>query len=76
MKKIVVYGKENCPNCVTLTNELKLKEIPYIYVDVVKDKEAHIMLINENCRSVPQIFVDGALYGSLQSLNTLIESYR
>lgn len=76
MNEIVIYGKPNCPNCDTLKTELEINAIPYNYIDVTEDSESYAMLISENFRSVPQIFVGGMAYGSLSQLPKLVENYR
>ena len=40
MKEVVVYGKPNCPNCVTVKNILNTRGIEFDYIDVTEDQDA------------------------------------
>lgn len=37
MKKLVIYGKEDCGQCTALVNRLKSDDIPYTYLKLDED---------------------------------------
>lgn len=51
----VVYGKENCPNCVTLKETLDAKGVTYKYIDVgLEENEDSLQLLKDSgFRGVP-----------------------
>jgi glutaredoxin-like protein NrdH len=52
-----VYGKQNCPNCVTTKALLEQHNAPYEYIDIAEDNEARERLMSAGFRSVPQVYV-------------------
>lgn len=63
---VIVYGKEQCPECVKVKNYLDSRGISYHYVDVSKDENAFQFLISHKFKSVPQVFKDGSHIGNFQ----------
>lgn len=61
MKNIVVYTKDNCPECVKAKNYLDNKHIEYSVINVSEQPEYRQFLVDQGLRSVPQIYVDGVL---------------
>lgn len=59
MATVVVYSKANCPQCVTVKNQLTLKGVEFQEVRVDVRPDARIWLIKQGHRSVPQVYVDG-----------------
>ena len=53
----VVYGKENCPNCVKAKALLESKGETFEYIDITVDTEAREHLMNSGFRSVPQVYI-------------------
>lgn len=60
-KGVVVFSKEVCPNCVTLKNQLKTKNITFTEIKVDEDFEALIYLKSSGFRSVPVLMKDGVV---------------
>ena len=76
MKNIVVYTKNNCPECVKTKEFLDSKKIEYTIVDVVEEPSAREFLMSQGLRSVPQIYVDGKLtVGGYRGLLKQIDSF-
>lgn len=61
----VVYGKENCPNCVKAKALLESKGEPFEYIDITVDTEARERLLNAGFRSVPQVYIGNRHLGAL-----------
>jgi glutaredoxin len=71
---VVVYGKEQCPNCVVAKNILKSKNIEFEYVDVTTDESALEYVKSEWVKlkrqpSVPAITINGEFVGGVSELN-------
>lgn len=76
MKKIVVYTKDNCPECVKAKHYLDAKHVDYSVVNVNEQPEARQFLVDQGLRSVPQIYVDGTLtVGGYRGLIAQDESF-
>lgn len=58
---VVVFSKEVCPNCVTLKNQLKAKNIAFTEIKVDEDFEALTYLKQSGFRSVPVLMKDGVV---------------
>lgn len=61
----VVYGKENCPNCVKAKALLESKGEPFEYIDITNDNAAREHLMNAGFRSVPQVYIGNRQQDSL-----------
>lgn len=59
MQSFIIYGKPNCPNCVTAKQLLDSKGIPYEYIDVSVNATALEFLREQDFRSVPAIYKQG-----------------
>lgn len=57
----IVYGKPACSFCVQAKALLESKEANYTYIDVSEDEEAYDFLKSQGHRSVPQVYVRGAV---------------
>lgn len=61
---IIVYGTNWCGDCRRARRFLDMKNIPYTWIDIDKDKEAELFVLrtNRGMRSVPTIlFGDGSI---------------
>lgn len=61
-QSITVYGTKWCPDCHRACRILDKRDIPYIYIDINRDKQAcdYVEQVNHGNRSVPTIqFPDG-----------------
>lgn len=64
MKKIELYTKGYCPYCKKASAILKRKKVEFEEIDVTDD-QARLDKVKEisNCRTVPQLFIDGEFIG-------------
>jgi glutaredoxin len=67
---LLVYTKNDCPNCDRAKALLESKGVPYKAINVQEHPDAKDFLMNQGLRSVPQIF-DGStlLPGGFQGLD-------
>jgi glutaredoxin 3 len=64
---ILIFTKNNCPNCVTAKHLLKSKGLPYAEADI----EANPELLTElppSARQMPQVWINGQRVGGLAGL--------
>ena len=60
MNGVKVYSSRDCPNCITLKNFLRERNISYIDVDVGYDEEAaYEMIMKSGQMSVPVTEIEG-----------------
>lgn len=69
-----VYGKPNCPNCLSAKAMLEQKGIDYKYVDVMLDDGALTMLKSIGAKSVPQVFLNEHHIGDFAALKKVLET--
>lgn len=55
---VVVYSKNNCPACVRVKNELTLKGVEFVEVNIDRVPAAKAFIIEKGHRSVPVVYVD------------------
>ncbi len=58
---ITVYSKTQCPNCLRAKNLLQQKGVAFAEVNIEIDENARAFLVGQGFRSVPQIFINGAV---------------
>ena len=58
---ITVYSKTKCPNCIQAKTLLERKGIVFAEINIEVDGNARAFLIEQGFRSVPQIFINGAV---------------
>ncbi|HOV27686.1 MAG TPA: glutaredoxin domain-containing protein [Pseudobacteroides sp.] len=57
---VTVYSTPTCPWCTRVKDYLKYKEVPFKDIDVSKDRESAMEMINKSGqRGVPVIDIDG-----------------
>lgn len=73
--KIIVWSKDNCPNCESAKNLLKLKGFEYEERNISGDKwtKEDLLTAVPAARSVPQIFIDDEHVGGYQELKSILE---
>lgn len=61
---IILYGKQGHAYTVAFKNFLKSTDIPFVYKDISKDKEAlkHTKEIYNGVVKIPTLFVDNKVY--------------
>ena len=72
-KMLIVYSKNNCPFCEQAKGLLTKKGISFDVVKIDEDNEAREWLLEQNHRTVPQLYLDGKLFveGGYQGLAKL-----
>ena len=78
---IIVYGTRWCPDCSRARKILDNRGIPYLYIDINRDKggRAYVEQVNNGNRSVPTIlFPDGdtLVEPSKRALNTKLDDLK
>ena len=56
---VVVYSKQNCPQCVVVKNDFKIRGIEYTEIFIDESPEDAAALLAKGHRSVPVVYVDG-----------------
>lgn len=72
---IVVYTKNNCPNCVSAKQLLKSNGLDYIensLEDPETDWGLHLRMQHPDARQMPQIFLNGVRIGGLAGLQAYL----
>jgi glutaredoxin len=72
---LVVYSKNNCPECVKAMSFLDSKRVAYEVVKVDEEPAARQFLLDNGHRAVPQIYLDGKLFveGGFKGLSKLTD---
>lgn len=79
--EIIVYSKNNCPDCDQAKALLKSRGLEYDEKIIVSEDDADgenlitkedLLKVIPTARSVPQIIIDGALLKSLQELKDIL----
>jgi glutaredoxin 3 len=71
--KIIIYSKDNCPNCLTAKQILTSKNLEYIDVDVELGSRWQNMLREyPDARQMPQIFINDQRVGGLAGLQAAL----
>jgi glutaredoxin len=70
---LTVYSKNNCPFCEQAKGLLTKKGIPFEVIKIDEDHTAREWLLEQQHRTVPQIYQDGKLFveGGFQGLAKL-----
>lgn len=64
MKKVMIYGRENCLYCSKAKELSEANGIPFDWVDVTEgDRKQELLALVPNAKTVPQIFVNGVHVG-------------
>ena len=72
--KIIIYSKDNCPNCITAKQILTSKNLEYIDVDVELGSRWQNMLREyPDARQMPQIFINDQRVGGLAGLQAALQ---
>lgn len=72
-KRNVVYGKRNCPYCQLAKEEMKLRGIPYDYVDLQEVGKTAREVTGRDVKTVPQIYVQGEYIGGYDDFMLWLE---
>ena len=72
--KIIIYSKDNCPNCLIAKQILTSKNLEYIDVDVELGSRWQNMLREyPDARQMPQIFINDQRVGGLIGLQAALQ---
>lgn len=76
--KIVVYSKSACPQCDTVKNLLKARQLDY--EDIKIDDEAQRLAFYEKCgpsvRQMPQVFINDQRVGGVAGLQAALQQLK
>jgi ribonucleotide reductase alpha subunit len=64
----IIYGKPGCPFCQLAKEELKLRGIPYDYIDLNDISKTAAEVTGRKVRTVPQIYLQGEYIGGYDDL--------
>lgn len=64
----IVYGKSDCPFCSMAKEELKLRGIPYDYIDLQELGKTAAEVTGRKVKTVPQIYIEGEYVGGYDEL--------
>jgi glutaredoxin 3 len=71
--RIIVYTKDNCPNCLTAKQILDAANLEYIDVDVMLGSRLQNMLAEyPDARQMPQIFINDQRVGGVEGLKVAL----
>jgi glutaredoxin 3 len=70
---IIIYVKDNCPNCVTAKRILEAAHLEYIDVDIMRGSRLQNMLAEyPDARQMPQIFINDQRVGGVEGLKVAL----
>jgi len=72
--RTLVYGKKNCPFCQLAKEELKLRGIPYDYIDLEEIGKTAAEVTGRKVKTVPQIYVEGTYVGGYEELIEFLDN--
>lgn len=64
----IVYGKSDCPFCSMAKEELRLRGIPFDYIDLKEVGKTAREVTGRDVRTVPQIYLQGEYVGGYDEL--------
>lgn len=73
MTPILLYSKNNCPQCVIAKALLHSRNIEYTELNIESNAAARDVLLEKGLRSLPQVFNGPDLIGGVEKLRTWIE---
>lgn len=74
----IIYGKNNCPFCSMAKEELRIRNIPFEYIDLEEMGKTAAEVTGRKVKTVPQIYLYGDYVGGYDELMELLtnqESY-
>tara|TARA_B100000212_G_scaffold12734_1_gene9131 strand:- start:5336 stop:7330 length:1995 start_codon:yes stop_codon:yes gene_type:complete len=70
----IIYGKKDCPFCSLAKEELKLRGIPYDYIDLQESGKTAAEVTGRKVRTVPQIYIEGEYVGGYDELMSYLNN--
>ena len=77
MGRVTVFGRDACPHCTRAEGALKLRGIPYSYVDISlhPERRRDMISLSNGAASVPQIFFNELHVGGADDLVKLLKDW-
>ena len=66
--RTIVYGKSDCPFCSMAKEELRLRGIPFDYIDLKEIGKTAREVTGREVKTVPQIYIEGEYVGGYEDL--------
>jgi len=66
--RTIVYGKSDCPFCSMAKEELRLRGIPFDYIDLKEIGKTAREVTGRDVKTVPQIYIEGEYIGGYDEL--------
>ena len=66
--RTIVYGKSDCPFCSMAKEELRLRGIPFDYIDLKEIGKTAREVTGRDVKTVPQIYIQGEYIGGYEDL--------
>jgi glutaredoxin len=66
--RTIIYGKVDCPFCSMAKEELKLRGIPYDYINLKDIGKTAAEVTGRKVKTVPQIYIEGEYVGGYDEL--------
>ena len=66
--RTIVYGKSDCPFCSMAKEELRLRGIPFDYIDLKEIGKTAREVTGREVKTVPQIYIEGEYVGGYDEL--------
>ena len=66
--RTIVYGKSDCPFCSMAKEELRLRGIPFDYIDLKEIGKTAREVTGRDVKTVPQIYIEGEYVGGYDEL--------
>jgi glutaredoxin 3 len=71
---IIIYSKDNCPNCIAAKQLLTAKKLEYIDVDVeLGNRWKNMLMEYPDAKQMPQIFINDQRVGGLAGLQAALQ---
>ena len=66
--RTIIYGKSDCPFCSMANEELRLRGIPFDYIDLKEIGKTAREVTGRDVKTVPQIYIQGEYVGGYDDL--------
>jgi len=73
-KGTIVYGKKTCPFCELAKEELRMRGIPFEWVDLDIEGKTAKEVTGRDVKTVPQIYISGAYVGGYDDLMSHLDA--
>ena len=73
-KGTIVYGKKSCPFCEMAKEELRMRGLPFEWVDLEEIGKTAKEVTGRDVKSVPQIYINGDYVGGYDDLKSRLDA--